>query len=138
MIDTYYFNKRLFYIVSLNRNIEQEHFEEMKALVRKRIYITLSVSVTTLIVLFYYRQKGYFQFSGPTQAIQDIKAVYTIMGLSLFAGFIPGSFYYLKIANKLNEILTLSKEKNYFTPNELRLIHDEDYFNKVVIEPNSS
>ena len=138
MIDTYTFYKRLFYVVTYNRNIDPEHFEDLKVLIRRVFYVPTSVSATSLIILFSYHSKGYFQFPGPTDAIKSIKSTYFIMALSLLIGFFPSAYYCFKVSNKLSEILEISKEKNYFSPRELRLIHDEEYFNQVVIEPNSS
>lgn len=133
-MESFYYNKRLLYIISRNANIDQGSINDMKTIIWKTSRVSISILVGNSLSFLYCYNKGYIKFKGSSQVMEAIKFAYGLLFSGLFLGSIPTFYYYRKLTEKMNEILITEKEKGVFSEHELRLLYDEKYFEKKLFE----
>lgn len=118
---------RLLFVFRHNKILEDSTKNELMFRFRHCIYVPLAFSIFSFISLLTIQK---FRFRG--NPITETRSVYSKITLSLFAGYIPGFHFYLKLVSKADQIFWDGVKNGTFSKEEIRLVQEREYFQEML------
>lgn len=114
---------RIFFVFRHNKNIESCTYDELICKIRKCVMVPMAFSIfslTTLAMLQRLRVKSH--------PIVEVRFMYTNLVISLLAGIVPGTYMYVTLVFKADELFWQGVDKGIFGENEIRIVQDELFY----------